>query len=80
MSRRRQFPFPIAVFDDRFIFTTLERRDVLAHTRNPYTHPETGEIVRLFSREWAQACGHDHDSSIVSRRYIWEETYRSQTH
>ncbi|GFZ44538.1 hypothetical protein JCM24511_02261 [Saitozyma sp. JCM 24511] len=49
MSRRRQFPFPIAVFDDRFIFTTLERRDVSAHARNPYTHPKTGEIVRLFS-------------------------------
>ncbi|OCF41021.1 hypothetical protein I317_05132 [Kwoniella heveanensis CBS 569] len=48
-SRHRAFPNPVAVFNERFCFTTLSQKDVEAHGRLPYAHPETGKSVLLFS-------------------------------
>ncbi|WWC90188.1 uncharacterized protein L201_005121 [Kwoniella dendrophila CBS 6074] len=48
-SSTREFPNPVAVFNDRFIFTSLTEKQVLAHGRIPYGHPETGRSVLLFS-------------------------------
>ncbi|WVQ94156.1 hypothetical protein IAU59_001234 [Kwoniella sp. CBS 9459] len=48
-SRYRQFPNPVAVFNERFCFTTLSEKEVQAHGRLPYAHPDTGRSVLLFS-------------------------------
>ncbi|WVR03049.1 hypothetical protein IAU60_000038 [Kwoniella sp. DSM 27419] len=49
MPRSREFPNPVAVFNDRFLFTTLSAGQVKAHVAVPYAHPETGKTVMLFS-------------------------------
>ncbi|WWC97560.1 hypothetical protein V866_004444 [Kwoniella sp. B9012] len=48
-SGMRSFPNPVAVFNERFLFTSLTERQVQAHGRHPYVHPETGRSVLLFS-------------------------------
>ncbi|WVW81277.1 hypothetical protein I302_103268 [Kwoniella bestiolae CBS 10118] len=48
-SPTRPFPNPVAIFNDRFIFTSLTEKQVQAHGRYPYAHPETGRSVLLFS-------------------------------
>ncbi|WVF66542.1 hypothetical protein IAT40_001282 [Kwoniella sp. CBS 6097] len=48
-SRYRTFPNPVAVFNERFCFTTLSEEEVQAHGRRPYAHPDTGRSVLLFS-------------------------------
>ncbi|WWC67309.1 uncharacterized protein I206_101217 [Kwoniella pini CBS 10737] len=48
-TKTRQFPNSVAVFNERFIFTSLNEGQVLAHGKIPYGHPETGESVLLFS-------------------------------
>ncbi|ORY26505.1 protein-tyrosine phosphatase-like protein [Naematelia encephala] len=45
----RSLPHPVAVFNDRFIFTTLSSRDVQSHERVPFCHPTTGKPVTIFS-------------------------------
>nr|XP_031862049.1 uncharacterized protein CI109_002462 [Kwoniella shandongensis]KAA5529121.1 hypothetical protein CI109_002462 [Kwoniella shandongensis] len=45
----REFPNPVAIFDDRFIFTVLDTKQVLAHGKIPYGHPNTGRGCLLFS-------------------------------
>lgn len=45
----REFPNPVAVFDKRFIFTTLSPADVEKHLVQAYGHPKTGKSCVLFS-------------------------------
>lgn len=45
------FPYPVAVFSDRFIFTTLDQKDVIAHRGLGYCHPQTKVPCSIFSRE-----------------------------
>ena len=45
----REFPRKVAVFTDRFIFTTLLPSDVESHRRVPFCHPVSKLPCRLFS-------------------------------
>ncbi|WWC57596.1 uncharacterized protein I303_100128 [Kwoniella dejecticola CBS 10117] len=49
VSTIRPFPNPVAVFNEQFIFTSLTERQVQAHGKMPYKHPQTGRSVLLFS-------------------------------
>ncbi|KAK4685178.1 cell division cycle 14, partial [Tremellales sp. Uapishka_1] len=44
----RPLPNPTAVFDSRFVFTTLSDTEVASHAKVPYTHPN-GKPCRLFT-------------------------------
>ncbi|KAK8844760.1 hypothetical protein IAR55_006610 [Kwoniella newhampshirensis] len=45
----RDLPRSVAIFNDRFIFTVLDRKELMAHGKIPYHHPETGQGCLLFS-------------------------------
>ena len=47
----RPFPNPVAVFDDRFLFTTLNPKEVLSHGKASFCHPQTESPCVIFSRK-----------------------------
>jgi hypothetical protein len=47
----KDFPHPVAVFNDGFCFTTLAPAEVAAG-KGVYVHPQTRKVCRLFSCEF----------------------------
>jgi hypothetical protein len=52
MSASKAFPRPVAVFSDRFIFTTLTEKEVTQAGLVPFHHPKTLKACSLFTCKW----------------------------
>jgi cell division cycle 14 len=49
MPPSKPFPRPVAVFNDRFIFTTLTEKEVTQAALVPFHHPTTLKSCSLFT-------------------------------
>lgn len=68
MPASRAFPRRVAVFNDRFIFTTLTEKEVTQAGLVPFHHPTTLKACSLFTCESRSCAVHAESQSWTIER------------